>query len=78
MHTLQGHSNKVSCCAWSPNDTQLLTAGYDRTVKLWDIQVRPTRYYGLLQRELWDYCGQIHSHQGLCYCVLIFFSRLLL
>jgi len=41
VHTLQGHTSKVSCCAWSPDDSQLLTAGYDRTVKLWDVKVTP-------------------------------------
>ncbi|KAG0264421.1 hypothetical protein BG011_006897 [Mortierella polycephala] len=37
LHTLQGHSDGVTCCAWSPNDKQLLTAGFDKTVMLWDV-----------------------------------------
>lgn len=39
IHTLQGHTDSVSCCSWSPDDSLLVTAGFDKTVKLWDIQV---------------------------------------
>lgn len=40
MQTLQSHTDKVSCCVWSRDDRQLLTAGNDKAVKLWDVQVR--------------------------------------
>lgn len=40
MQTLQSHTDKVSCCVWSRDDRQLLSAGNDKAVKLWDVQVR--------------------------------------
>ncbi|KAF9418674.1 hypothetical protein BGZ94_009615, partial [Podila epigama] len=37
-YTLQGHASKVTWCAWSPDDTKILSTGIDRTVNLWDVQ----------------------------------------
>ena len=32
---LCGHTESVSCLAWSPDDQTVLTCGNDRTIKLW-------------------------------------------
>jgi len=32
---LVGHTNSLSFVAWSPDDSQLLTCGNDRLIKLW-------------------------------------------
>ena len=38
-HTLTGHTAKVTCCAASPADPRCaLSAGSDRSVKLWDLR----------------------------------------
>lgn len=37
-HTLTGHAAKVTCCAASPADPRVaLSAGSDRTARLWDL-----------------------------------------
>lgn len=38
VHTLAGHSNCVTCCAFHPVDNTLLVSGSsDRTIKLWNL-----------------------------------------
>ena len=36
MFSLQGHTDAVKGCAWSPDGSKLLTASDDRTAKVWD------------------------------------------
>jgi WD40 repeat protein len=36
LHQLKGHTDALSFCAWSPDDSLLLTCGNDYKVKLWD------------------------------------------
>ena len=31
-----GHSSRVMALAWAPNGTRIATAGYDKTVRIWD------------------------------------------
>ncbi|KAG0222743.1 hypothetical protein BGW42_006346 [Actinomortierella wolfii] len=38
VHILEGHRSRVSCVIWSPDDTRLLTADFEKEVKLWDVQ----------------------------------------
>jgi len=37
--TLSGHSDGISYCAWSPDDSMLLTCSSDSDVRLWDPMV---------------------------------------
>jgi WD40 repeat protein len=38
IHTLEGHSDKVSSVAWSADNSYLASGSWDYTIKLWDIQ----------------------------------------
>ncbi len=39
-HVLRGHAKPVSCLAYTPDGTRLLSAGHDRVVKVWDVAGR--------------------------------------
>jgi WD40 repeat protein len=34
--TLEGHDGEVSCCAFSPDGTRIVTGSTDKTARLWD------------------------------------------
>lgn len=36
--TLKGHRDCISCVSWT-NDTEILTASWDHTLKLWDAEI---------------------------------------
>jgi WD40 repeat protein len=36
LGTLVGHTGHVSCCAFSPDGSRIVSASYDRTLKLWE------------------------------------------
>jgi WD40 repeat protein len=35
--TLVGHTDRITCCAFSPDGTRVLTASADGTARLWDV-----------------------------------------
>jgi WD40 repeat protein len=47
VHSLAGHSVPISCVCFSPNGLYLLTAGADRTMRMWDTRTgkEMVRYY---------------------------------
>lgn len=34
--TLHGHSNRVTCVAFSPDGTRIVSGSFDRTLRVWD------------------------------------------
>jgi WD40 repeat protein len=42
VQTLTGHTNSVSCIAFSPSGHQLASVSWDRTVRVWDISAGAT------------------------------------
>jgi WD40 repeat protein len=38
VHTLSGHKQRVSACAFHPHKQQLVSSGGDRLIRLWDVQ----------------------------------------
>jgi hypothetical protein len=37
VRTLSGHHDQVSAVAWSPNEPQVVSGSWDRTLKVWDV-----------------------------------------
>nr|CAD1823202.1 unnamed protein product [Ananas comosus var. bracteatus] len=37
-HTLRGHMKPVVMASWNPDDTQLLTCGWEEDIRRWDVQ----------------------------------------
>ncbi len=40
LHILQGHTNRITSVAFSPDGTTVLTGSFDYTARLWDIKTR--------------------------------------
>ncbi len=36
----KGHDNRIECLAFTPDGSRILTAGYDATIRIWDIKAR--------------------------------------
>lgn len=34
-----GHEGSISCCKISPDNSMIITAGYDKRVVIWDIEM---------------------------------------
>jgi len=48
---LQGHNDAVQSVSFSPNGTMLASAGYDNTVKLWNVEGNPKKPISLPHNE---------------------------
>lgn len=35
LHTLPGHADEIYAIDWSPNGSQVVSGGKDRTLKIW-------------------------------------------
>jgi WD40 repeat protein len=55
LRTLEGHSNRVTSCTWSPDGTTLASASEDCTLRLWDTQT------GQLLHTLEGHSYQVNS-----------------
>lgn len=40
LWVMEGHTNGVSCAVFSPNGETVVTAGFDATVRVWDVETR--------------------------------------
>ena len=40
LHTLTGHTRRVSAVGWSPDGSRLVSGGSDRTVRVWEPRAR--------------------------------------
>lgn len=62
-HELQGHSDPISLCKFSPDDSILLTASNDKTLRTWSVQYGSllhafSRHSDLVSSCAWLPCGQ--------------------
>jgi len=57
---LTGHTDSVRACAWSPDGGRLVSAGHDRSLRLWDaasgkplivIRMLPDQEYAVLEPD---------------------------
>lgn len=39
---LVGHEGRITRCLWGPLNRTLISAGEDGSVRLWDVEVRPS------------------------------------
>lgn len=54
-HTLRGHEAEINRIAWSPDQRLLATPSYDRTIRVWNIQI------GQLEQTLIGHEGAVFS-----------------
>jgi platelet-activating factor acetylhydrolase IB subunit alpha len=64
VRTLKGHEHNVTSVQWMPNGDHLLSAGRDKTIKIWDMQ---TGYCvkTLLGHNDWVRMIRVHRPDGL-------------
>ncbi len=55
MHTLEGHSDKVTSISWSPDSKYIASGSYDNTIRVWDASIGNCIY------TLKGHTGKIHS-----------------
>ena len=55
--TIAAHQDTVLALSWSPDGRTLATAGYDRAVKLWDVQSSPAK----LKHTLTDHSDSVYA-----------------
>jgi WD40 repeat protein len=56
IRTLEGHSSRVSDCAFSPDGKLIVSASFDRTLKVWDSET------GQLLRTLEDHWSYVNGY----------------
>jgi WD40 repeat protein len=60
----EGHSDKVVCVVWSPDDAQIATASHDTTVRVWDVYTQECKhvYSGhdkVVSGVSWNPCNEV-------------------